>query len=65
VVLLGLALLEAWTGLRLLALVFLLLLGGFLVEILQTPARRSSASATKCQPSFVHLESRSPHAVLV
>jgi hypothetical protein len=63
-VLLGLALLEAWTGLRLLALVFLLLLGGFLVEALQAPARRSS-SATRCQPSFVHLESRSPHAVLV
>jgi hypothetical protein len=38
-VLLGLLLLEAWTGLRLLALVFVVFLGGFLVEVLQTQTR--------------------------
>ena len=71
-VLLGLLLLEAWTGLRLLAVVFLVLLGNFLVEVLRTPARRSSIRASRCKPSspcpvwsFDPLEIRSPHAVLV
>ena len=49
-VLLGLLLLEACTGLRLLTLVFLVLLGGFLVEVLRTPGRHSSARATRGKP---------------
>jgi len=64
-VLLGLLLLEAWTGLRLLALVFVVFLGGLLVEVLQTQTRRPSAGATWYKPQFVHLEIRCPYAVSV
>jgi hypothetical protein len=64
-VLLGLALLEVWTGLRLLALVVVVFLGGFLVEVLSQQARRPAAGAARCQPSFVRPEVGRVHAVVV
>jgi hypothetical protein len=60
----GLALLEVWTGLRLLALVLVVCLGGFLVEVLSQQARRP-AGTTRCQPPFLRPEIGRAHAVLV